>query len=200
LPPAGALIRQVPYAVQIGLIAAAYFLSARLSLPLAIPPGYACAVWPPSGIALAAALLLGWRVWPGIWIGAALANLMVEWSLPSAVLVAGGNTLEALAARALIVHHVGDPGAFGRGEDVIKFILACALSAVIAATLAALALASAHSLPWPEGFRSWWTWWQGDATGMIIVGRWSSPGAPATRCGGAGSASSRRRRSPRCSR
>jgi len=169
VPATSALIRQVPYAVQVGLVAAAYFITARLSLALAIPPGYACAVWPPSGIALAALLLLGWRVWPGIWLGAALANVMVEASFPAAVLIASGNALEALAARALIVRYAGDPGAFGRGEDVIKFVLACALSSVIAATLAAVALGSAHALPWPEGFRSWWTWWQGDATGMIIV-------------------------------
>src|SRR5437016_12215431 len=100
------------------LLAAVYFAAAKLSLPLAIPPGYATAVWPPSGIALAAALLLGGRIWPGIWLGAALANVMVESSLASALLIASGNTLEALAARALIVRHVGDPGSFRRGEDV----------------------------------------------------------------------------------
>ena len=166
---AGALARQVPYAVQVGLVAAAYCVTARLSLALAIPPGYACAVWPPSGIALAAALALGWRCWPGIWLGAAVANFMVESSFLSAALIASGNTLEALGARALILRYVGDPGAFARGEEVVKFVLVCALSAVIAATAAAMALAVAHVLPWQEGFRSWWTWWQGDATGMIIV-------------------------------
>ena len=166
---AGALARQVPYVVQVGLVAAAYCVTARLSLALAIPPGYACAVWPPSGIALAAALALGWRIWPGIWLGAAVANFMVESSFLSAALIASGNTLEALGAGTLIVRYVGDPGAFARGENVVKFVLVCALSAVLAATAAAMALAVAHVLPWQEGFRSWWTWWQGDATGMIIV-------------------------------
>src|SRR5881394_753986 len=79
-----ALARPLPYVLQVGLIAGVYFLAARLSLALAIPPGYATAVWPPSGIALAAALLFGARVWPGIWIGAALANVMVESSVASA--------------------------------------------------------------------------------------------------------------------
>jgi diguanylate cyclase (GGDEF)-like protein len=126
-------------------------------------------VWPPSGIALAAALALGWRIWPGIWIGALLANVVVESSLASAMLIANGNTLEVLAARALILRYVGDPGRFARGEDVVKFVLVCALSATISATLSAMAIASGHEAPWQEGFRSWWTWWQGDATGMIIV-------------------------------
>jgi len=162
-----ALIREVPYAAQVCLIAIVYFVAAQLSLSLAIPPGYATPVWPPSGLALAAALLLGSRVWPGIWIGAALANITVEASYFSTVLIASGNTLEALAAGALIRRYVGDPGAFRRAEDVIKFILLCALSATIAATIAALALAAGHNTL--EGFRNWWTWWQGDATGMIIV-------------------------------
>jgi integral membrane sensor domain MASE1 len=113
-----------------------------------------------------AALLFGGRVWPGIWIGAALANITVEASFFATALIASGNTLEALAAQALIRRYVGDPGAFRRGEDVVKFILLCALSAAIAPSIAALALAAGHTL---EGFRNWWTWWQGDATGMIIV-------------------------------
>jgi len=161
-----ALIREVPYAAQVCLVAIVYFVAARLSLSLAIPPGYATPVWPPSGLALAAALLFGGRIWPGIWIGAALANVTVEASFFSAALIASGNALEALAAAALTRRYVGDPGAFRRGEDVVKFILLCALSAAIAATIAALALAAGHTL---EGFRNWWTWWQGDATGMIIV-------------------------------
>ena len=158
------------YAAQIALVAAAYFVAARLSLPLAIPPGYATAVWPPSGIALAAVLLLGARAWPGVWLGAALANLAVEASLPSALMIASGNTLEALVAGALIGRFAGDPGRFRRGEDVIKFVVLCAVAAGVAASMALIPLASGHSLTLSEGIRNWWTWWQGDVAGMIIVG------------------------------
>ncbi len=176
-----ASVRQVPYLAQVALIAAAYFAVARLSLVLAIPPGYATAVWPPSGIALAAVLLLGNRVWPGVWIGAALANITVESSFLSAVFIASGNTLEALAGGTLIRRHVGDLGHFERGEDVVKFIVLCALSAAIAATGALVPLALGHSLSWDVVLRNWWTWWQGDATGMIIAAplilSWSAPSA-----------------------
>ena len=57
------------------LIAGAYYLSGRLGLLLAIPPGYATAVWPPSGIALAAVLLGGMRLAPGVWLGSFLINV-----------------------------------------------------------------------------------------------------------------------------
>jgi diguanylate cyclase (GGDEF)-like protein len=176
-----ALSKPASALAQIGLVAAAYFLAARLSLALAIPPGYATAVWPPSGIALAAVLLAGPRVWPGIWLGAALANAAIESSFASAVLIASGNTLEALVAAALIRRHAGDPGRFARGEDVVRFVALCGLSATIAASVALAALALRHSLDWSEALRNWWTWWQGDATGMIIVAplvlSWAARGA-----------------------
>src|SRR5687767_4961759 len=52
-----------------------YVLTARVGLQLALPPEKkATAVWLPSGIALAAILIGGYRVWPGIWLGAFIAN------------------------------------------------------------------------------------------------------------------------------
>jgi diguanylate cyclase (GGDEF)-like protein len=159
----------IPYLAQVAAIALAYVIAARMSLALAIPPGYATAVWPPSGIAVAAALLLGARIWPAIWIGAALANVMVESSFFSAVLISSGNTLEALAACALIRRYAGDPARFERGEDVVKFIAICALACTIAASVALLPLAAGHSLTWQGSLRNWWTWWQGDLSGMIVA-------------------------------
>jgi diguanylate cyclase (GGDEF)-like protein len=159
----------VPYLAQVALLAGIYFGAARISLALAIPPGYATAVWPPSGIALAAMLLLGRRNWPGIWLGAAAANLMVETSIVSAALIATGNTLEAFVGATLIRRHVADPRHFERAEDVVTFIVLCALSATIAATVGLMPLAFGHSLSWAEVLRNWWTWWQGDVSGIIIV-------------------------------
>src|SRR5712692_4425595 len=85
--PVIAVTRQVPYLAQVTLIAVAYFVAARLSLAVAIPPGYATAVWPPSGIALAAVLLLGNRIWLGIWLGASLVNVTVQSSFVAATLI-----------------------------------------------------------------------------------------------------------------
>ena len=162
-------IRQLAYWWQTALLAAAYFAAAKASLLLAIPPGYATAVWPPSGIALAAILMLGTRFWPGISIGAAAVNLTVEASLPAAALIATGNTLEALAGAALVRRTMGIPYAFERGEDVVKFVAIAALSPTIAATVALIPLSLGHALPLSDALWNWWTWWQGDAAGIIIV-------------------------------
>jgi diguanylate cyclase (GGDEF)-like protein len=136
---------------------------------VAIPPGYATPVWPPSGIALAAALLMGHRSWPGIALGAVLANVAVEASLHSAVLIACGNTLEALVGAMLIRRYAGDPARFQSAEEVIRFIALCAVSATIAATGALLPLSLGYELSWEEALRNWWTWWEGDVAGMILV-------------------------------
>jgi diguanylate cyclase (GGDEF)-like protein len=161
--------RPVPYLARIVLLAAAYFLTAKLALLAAIPPGYATAVWPASGIALASVLLQGNRIWPGIWLGASLVNVTVQSSLVAATLIGAGNTLEALAGAALFRAYIGPPGAFQRGEDVVKFVAIAASSATIAATVAAAPLAFVHSLAWPDLSWNWWTWWQGDTAGIIIV-------------------------------
>ncbi|HZT62840.1 MAG TPA: MASE1 domain-containing protein [Burkholderiales bacterium] len=162
-------IRQVSYWLWVLLLASVYFSAAKASLLLAIPPGYATAVWPPSGIALAAILMLGVRYWPGIWIGAAVANLTIETSFAAAAVIAAGNTLEALAGAALTRRAIGPSYPLGRGEDVVKFVAVAALSPTLAATIALIPLSLGHTLTGPQLLSNWWTWWQGDAAGIIIV-------------------------------
>ena len=162
-------IRRLSHPGQVLLVAAAYFIAAKLSLLLAIPPGYATAVWPPSGIALAAMLLFGGRIWPGIWLGATLVNLTVELSPATAVIIGTGNTLEALAGAAIVQRFIGIPRRFERGRDVALFVAAAAVSCTIAATVAVTSLAITGSMTWLQFLQNWWTWWQGDVTGIIIV-------------------------------
>src|SRR5262245_14043981 len=89
--------------LAIPLVAMTYASVAQLSLMVAIPPGYASALWPPAGIALAALLAFGGRIWPGILIGAAIANLGVGGTpVPVAIAIGAGNAAEAVIAGILI--------------------------------------------------------------------------------------------------
>src|SRR5439155_160754 len=160
---------QVSYARKLIFLAAAYFAAAKLALVVAIPPGYATAVWPPSGIALAAVLVPGTRMCPGSWLGATLVTVTVKSSLLAAVLIGTGYTLEALAGAALVRTFLGVHRSFQRGEDVVKFAAIAALSAAIAATVAVVPLMFVDALSSPDLRWNWWTWWQGNATGIIIV-------------------------------
>ena len=160
--------RPFRYAVQVGVLAVLYFAAAKISLLLAIPPGYATAVWPPSGVAVAAVLLAGNRMWPGVWLGAALANLAVQASGVAALLLGTGNALEALVAAALIRRLIGIPVRFESGEDVFKFVAAAAVGATVAATIGVSAIALVGAKPLADFAINWWTWWQGDLTGIIV--------------------------------
>ncbi len=116
---ARAFDRPVVYLARVVSLAAVYFCAAKLALLVAIPPGYATAVWPASGIAFASVLLLGDRIWPGIWLGASLVNITVQSSLVAATLMGAGNTLEALAGAALVRALLGPPRPFRRTVGII---------------------------------------------------------------------------------
>jgi signal transduction histidine kinase len=151
-----------------------------LSLLMAIPPGYATAVWPPSGIALAALLLAGGRLWPAIFAGSFLANLAIDQSVLASGVIGAGSTLQALAVAALVRRYVGVPYRFESVEGVVKFVLAAALGSTIAASIALLPLAMQYRMPVEALAGNWWTWWQGDTCGILIfaplVLSWSAPG------------------------
>ena len=157
------------YAGKIVLLAALYFVLAKLSLSLAIPPGYATAVWPPAGLALAAVLLEGNRAWPGIWLGAAAVNFTVQASMGAAGLIATGNTLEALAGAALVRHYIGVSRTFDRGEDVFKFVAVGAAASTVAATTGVASLAMQGAIALSDLAENWWTWWQGDTSAIIVI-------------------------------
>ena len=74
------------------LLAALYLAAAKLGLRLAFVNPSATAVWPPTGITLAALLVLGPRVWPGIALGAFVANATTAGSLATSAGIAAGKT------------------------------------------------------------------------------------------------------------
>ena len=167
--PAAGLKEMLGHAAALALVAALYFAAAKLALAFAIPPGYATAVWPSSGIALGALLLLGARYWPGIWLGAALANYTIQYSAPLAAAIATGNTLEAVVAAALVRQFIGIPHRFVRGEDVVRFVGVAMAGCAVAASAATVALGAGGFMPWSDFWTNWWTWWQGDLSGIVIV-------------------------------
>ncbi|HVY06387.1 MAG TPA: MASE1 domain-containing protein [Burkholderiales bacterium] len=155
--------------VRIAVLAAIYFFSAKAALLLAIPPGYATGIWPPSGIALAALLLFGTNMWPGIWLGAAITNFTIQGSPLLAVLIGTGNTLEALVAASFVGRHIGARGEFETGGAVFAFIGLSMLSAVTAAFIGSASLTLSGAIHPDEFTSNAWIWFQGDASGIMIL-------------------------------
>src|SRR5438093_12651605 len=79
-------------------LAILYVLAGKLGLSLAVVNSSTTAVWPPTGIAIAALLLFGVRLWPGVLLGARLVNVSTAYGICSSRAVAGGETLAAPAA------------------------------------------------------------------------------------------------------
>jgi signal transduction histidine kinase len=147
-----------------------YFLSAKLALLLAFLHPSATAVWPPTGIALAALLLLGTRVWPGIFIGAFFANLFTAGSVATSIGVALGNTLEGISGAYLVNAFANGHDAFNRPQNTFKFaFLAGMLSTLVSATFGVTSLCLGGYAGWSDYGSIWLTWWLGDASGAIIV-------------------------------
>jgi integral membrane sensor domain MASE1 len=100
------------------LLAVIYLIAGKLGLRLAFVNPSATAVWPPAGIALAALLVLGYQVWPGVFFGAFLVNITTAGSVATSVGIAMGNTLEALAGCYLVNRFGPRPQSFQSGAAV----------------------------------------------------------------------------------
>jgi integral membrane sensor domain MASE1 len=128
--------RPLPYVSRVGGLAAIYFSTATLGLSLDAVSGVATAVWPPTGIALVALLLGGYRLWPGIAVGAFLVNVSTSTPVLVACGIAVGNTLEALVGITLLARVVGFRSALDRLQDVVGLVaLAAGLSTLVSATI-----------------------------------------------------------------
>lgn len=158
----------VRYFLLVAIVAALYFGTAKLGLSLAVIHANVSPVWPPTGVAIAAVLILGYRVWPGILLGAFFANLFTPVSIATAGGIAIGNTLEALAA-GLILNSLDFHTAFDRAKDVFKFVVVTILCTTVSATIGTLSLCLSQAAPW-EGFGNLWlTWWLGNTIGGLLV-------------------------------
>ncbi len=160
-------------------LAAAYFIAGRLSLLLAIPPGYATAVWPPAGIALAGLLILGLRAWPGVLVGSFLVNVGTGFDATSllttvvSVVVPGGlglgAALQAMVGADLVRRVVGTPVTLAQGGDVIRFLtVAGPISCLVGASVGVTTLSVAGVVDWSNYLVNWSTWWAGDTIGALV--------------------------------
>jgi len=151
-------------------LAVVYFVAAKLGLRLAFVNPSATPVWPPTGIALAAFLIVGARAWPAIFLGAFLANVTTAGSIATSIGIALGNTLEGWLGAALVGRFAAGRQAFSRPRNAFRFaVLAAAVSTVVSATFGVTSLALGGFAPWTDFWHIWLTWWLGDGAGSLVV-------------------------------
>src|SRR5262249_22040199 len=156
--------------VRLGGLCAIYYATARFGLSLDAVHGFATAVWPPTGIALAALVLYGYGLWPGIALGAFLVNLSSGAPVLVACGMALGNTLEAVVGTVLLKRVVGFRPSLDRLQDVLGLILlAAGLSTLISATIGVTSGWLGGIIPAVTYGKAWRTWWLGDALGDLVM-------------------------------
>ena len=152
----------------ISIVTLVYFVAGKFGLTLASLHASASPVWPTAGIALAALLVLGYRVWPAIFVGAFLVNVTNAGDLATSFAIAAGNMLEALAGAWLVVRFARGKNFCDRPVDVFKFALIAATSTVISPSFGVTSLVLAGFADWAHYGAIWLTWWLGDTTGDLV--------------------------------
>jgi len=164
------LARRCRIFFEILLLTAIYFVAGKLGLRLAYVHASASAVWPCTGIALASFLMLGYRVWPAIFVGAFLVNATTAGSLATSFGIAAGNTLEGVVGCYLLNRFARGQNTFERAKDIFKFVvLAGMLGTMVSATMGVTSLVVGGFAVWSKYAAIWSTWWLGDGVGAVVV-------------------------------
>jgi len=155
--------------LKIVVLAVVYHLAARLGLKMAYVQINTSPVWPPTGIALAALLVFGIKLWPGVSLGVLLGSLLTGAPLNLALGMALGNTLEALAGAYLLKHFFNFHNAIDRIQDVVGLAIVSLFATIISATIGTTTL-GLIGLAGPDNLGAIWiTWWIGDLLGALVI-------------------------------
>ena len=146
-----------------------YFGCAKAGLLLASINPSATPIWPPTGLALSAVLLLGYRIFPAILLGAFLANATTAGSIATSSAIAVGNTLECLVGAWLINRWSGGTATFNTAGGVTRFALISLSATTISALIGVSSLTLAGYTDPGRFLPVWMTWWFGDVAGALVV-------------------------------
>src|SRR6266581_3815298 len=155
-PPGGSLAARMKryssrWLATLLLLTVVYVVAGRLGLRFAFENPSASPIWPPTGIAIAALLVLGLDLWPAVLLGAFVVNATTAGNLFTAVGIASGNTLEAVVAAALVRRFADRPDPFARPRGVLIF---AAIAAGVATPLSAIV--GPLLILWVQGGRIEW--------------------------------------------
>jgi anti-anti-sigma factor len=161
---------RIRYGLQVVAVAAAYTVSGKFGLHLAFANRSVTAIWPPTGIALSALILGGYRLWPAVAVGALLTNLNTGVPVVTVLGIVCGNTLEALTGAFLLRRVAHFRPNLQRVKDVVSLVgWGAVISTMVSATIGVASLLLGSKVSWGHLPTVWRTWWLGDMGGDLIV-------------------------------
>jgi PAS domain S-box-containing protein len=152
----------------VAILAVTYAVAGRIGFTASAVHPVVSSAWPPSGIALAALLLFGRRLWPGVAIGAFVVNVTAGIPALGAVGIAVGNTLEAVVAASLMTSFAGIRVTLDRRKDVFALVRAAIMAPLVSATIGVSVLVMLSTRRFPTG-TAWLAWVTGDAIGILLM-------------------------------
>ena len=163
-------VSQLIFMLKLLGVAASYALLAKLALTFFSTNGVVSIIWPSSGLALAVLLIGGKRYYPGVFLGALIANAMTGLALGVAAAIAIGNTLEALLGAWLLTRDGRFDASLRALSDYLRLIvLAGFVSCSVAALNGSTTLLVSGFINGSAYFQNLLHWWMGDALGVIMI-------------------------------
>jgi signal transduction histidine kinase len=163
--------------LKIGFIAVLYYLAARLGYYLVFQNITDLPAWPPAGIAFALIILLGRSAWPGVTLGALVANILAYWNnetldkeaiIAISAFIAIGQTLEVIFGNYLVKVWIKDSYPFKKAKDTFRFLFVTFFMCVIGATIGTLSLYFNGVVASDALLKSGFTWWVGSVVGILL--------------------------------
>jgi signal transduction histidine kinase len=147
-----------------------YFATAKVGLEYTVIGQTVTLLWLPSGIALVAVLIGGYRLWPGIALGALIANAGTGVPVITLSVITLGDTLEPLFGALLLRRWNNFSLALDRVSDVLALILLAAFgSTIVGATFGTLGLIVGEEITFADFGLTWLAWWLGDGMGVLVI-------------------------------
>ncbi|MBD2120354.1 MASE1 domain-containing protein [Trichocoleus sp. FACHB-262] len=156
------------YLCSVALLAIAYFATAKISISMIGLNANATPLWPPAGIALAAFLLRGSWLWPGVILGDFLLVQSLGGSAGHSFVSSWGSVAEAVVA-AIALRRLGFRPSLDRLQDVWGLIVAALCAPLINATWSTLIEGSLGWMQWSQAWENGWTLWLGDCMGILVA-------------------------------
>ncbi len=142
---------------------------------MALPPGYATAIFPSAGFAIGICVSTRLRYLPAVFIGAFLLNAhdllapdaAVMQELSIALMIGLASSIQAYVGTRYLQKWTHQ--AMDSGRDILHFLFGMPLVCCISASISVLALTLFGKMAQEDMQINWFAWWLGDLVGVILV-------------------------------
>ena len=155
-------------ALKLALVCLSYVAAGRLGLSVPFTNANISPVWFPAGVGVAAVAILGYEVWPGVFLGAFLTNFFSPIPHTAALGIGVGNTL-AVVATAYLLKRTSFNQELARLRDVLSLLAAGSVGVIASASVGVASLYAVHLRAWSSPGSAWLIWWAGDLLGIILI-------------------------------